>query len=155
MWTIFQRSSLNVTILLLLYFFGCKACRILAPQPGIEPMPPALEGQILTKIKIKTPRKSLMCWIYDTSYPYGCETASWSSAILQSNWNRTPTPQPQLTGPCTLGSSSLDLLQPCPSLWGKEPQKPKAHTPLEASHIPLGHTLGTTDPRIPCPKSAS
>ena len=25
-------------------FFGCEACGILAPQPGIEPAPPALEG---------------------------------------------------------------------------------------------------------------
>ena len=29
-------------------FSGCKACRILAPQPGIEPVPPALEGGVLT-----------------------------------------------------------------------------------------------------------
>ena len=30
------------------WFFGCKACRILAPQSGIEPAPPALEGEVLT-----------------------------------------------------------------------------------------------------------
>ena len=30
------------------FFFGYKACRILAPQPGIEPAPPALEGKFLT-----------------------------------------------------------------------------------------------------------
>ena len=30
------------------FFFGCKACRILAPQPGIEPTPPALGGEFLT-----------------------------------------------------------------------------------------------------------
>ena len=30
------------------FFFGHKACRILAPQPGIEPAPPALEGEFLT-----------------------------------------------------------------------------------------------------------
>ena len=29
-------------------FFGHKACRILAPQPGIESAPPALEGEVLT-----------------------------------------------------------------------------------------------------------
>ena len=29
-------------------FFGCEACGILAPQPGIEPTPPALEGEVLT-----------------------------------------------------------------------------------------------------------
>ena len=27
---------------------GCKACGILASQPGIEPPPPALEGEVLT-----------------------------------------------------------------------------------------------------------
>ena len=40
-----------VTILLLFLcfdFFGCKACGILAPQPGIEPTPPAVEGEVLT-----------------------------------------------------------------------------------------------------------
>ena len=39
-----------VTILLLFYVlvFGRKACGILAPQPGIEPAPPALEGEVLT-----------------------------------------------------------------------------------------------------------
>ena len=39
-----------VTILLLYYvvFFGLEACGILTPQPGIEPTPPALEGEVLT-----------------------------------------------------------------------------------------------------------
>ena len=31
-----------------LVFFGCKACEILAPWPGFEPTPPALEGEVLT-----------------------------------------------------------------------------------------------------------
>ena len=31
------------------WFFGSKACGILAPQwPGIESTPPALEGEVLT-----------------------------------------------------------------------------------------------------------
>ena len=30
------------------FFFGHNACGILAPQPGIEPAPPALEGEVLT-----------------------------------------------------------------------------------------------------------
>ena len=30
------------------WFFGHEACGILAPQPGIEPAPPALESEILT-----------------------------------------------------------------------------------------------------------
>ena len=28
-------------------FFGREACSILTPQPGIEPTPPELEGEIL------------------------------------------------------------------------------------------------------------
>ena len=30
------------------YFFGHKACGILAPQPGIKPTSSALEGEVLT-----------------------------------------------------------------------------------------------------------
>ena len=29
-------------------FFGHEACGILAPRPGIKPVPPALEGEVLT-----------------------------------------------------------------------------------------------------------
>ena len=29
-------------------WFFCEACGILAPRPGIEPAPPALEGEVLT-----------------------------------------------------------------------------------------------------------
>ena len=30
------------------WFFGCTACGVLAPQPGIEPTPPALESEVST-----------------------------------------------------------------------------------------------------------
>ena len=30
------------------WFFGRVACGILVPKPGIEPAPPALEGEVLT-----------------------------------------------------------------------------------------------------------
>ena len=30
------------------WFFGCEAYGILASQPGIKPIPPALEGKVLT-----------------------------------------------------------------------------------------------------------
>ena len=30
------------------WFFGHEACRILAPPPGMESTPPALEGEVLT-----------------------------------------------------------------------------------------------------------
>ena len=51
MWTIFKVSIEFVTILLLFYvfwFFGREACGIPAPRPGIEPAPPALEGEVPT-----------------------------------------------------------------------------------------------------------
>ena len=37
-----------VTILLLSDFFGHEACGILAPQPGIKPIPPEMEDEVLT-----------------------------------------------------------------------------------------------------------
>ena len=49
MWTIFKVFIEFVTIFLLFYaFFGHEACGILAPRPGIEPSPPALECGVLT-----------------------------------------------------------------------------------------------------------
>ena len=30
------------------WFFGCKACRILALRPGNEPVPSTVEGEVLT-----------------------------------------------------------------------------------------------------------
>ena len=47
MQTIFRVFIEFLTILLLFYvlFFDYKACGILAPWPGIEPKPPALEGK--------------------------------------------------------------------------------------------------------------
>ena len=51
MWAILKVFIEFVTILLLFYvlfFLGCKACGILAPWPGIEPLPPALEGWFWT-----------------------------------------------------------------------------------------------------------
>ena len=40
------------------FFLGHKACEILAPQPGIEPVPSALEGEVLIT---GPPGKSLVC----------------------------------------------------------------------------------------------
>ena len=49
-----------ITILLLFYFldFGSQARGILAPPPGMEPAPPALEPKVLTT---GPPGKSLQC----------------------------------------------------------------------------------------------
>ena len=41
-------SVLCFVIFSLCLFFGHEACEILAPQPGIEPVLPAMEGKVLT-----------------------------------------------------------------------------------------------------------
>ena len=38
----------TVSILCFFFFFGLEACKILVPWPEIEPVPPALEGEVLT-----------------------------------------------------------------------------------------------------------
>ena len=53
MWTILNVfiefvAILPLFLLLLLFCFLAEACRILASQPGIEPVPSALEGKVLT-----------------------------------------------------------------------------------------------------------
>ena len=44
-------------------FSGLQACGILAPQPWIEPVPPVLEGEVLT---IGLPGKSLIDYLKGT-----------------------------------------------------------------------------------------
>ena len=48
-WICYNTASV-VYVLVFLFFilFGCKACRILAPWPGIKLAPPALEVKVLT-----------------------------------------------------------------------------------------------------------
>ena len=50
MWSIFKVFTEFVTILLLFmfWFFDYKVCRILAPRPGMDPTPTALEANVLT-----------------------------------------------------------------------------------------------------------
>ena len=49
MWTIFKVFIEFVTICFcfMFWYFGQEACEILAPWPGIEPTPPALENEVL------------------------------------------------------------------------------------------------------------
>ena len=47
------------TVLLVFFFFFCKGYEILAPQSGIKPTPPALEGKVLTT---EPPGKSQVWW---------------------------------------------------------------------------------------------
>ena len=47
----FLKSLLNLLkycFCFIFHFFGPKAYEILAPQPGIKPVPPSLEGKVLT-----------------------------------------------------------------------------------------------------------
>ena len=51
LWESFLKSLLNLLwcgFCFLFWFFGCKACGILALQPWLEPTPCALEGEVLT-----------------------------------------------------------------------------------------------------------
>ena len=41
----FFLSLIKKNFFLFVRFFGCATCRILGPQPGIEPVAPAMEGQ--------------------------------------------------------------------------------------------------------------
>ena len=61
MWTIFHFTEL-VTTMLLFYvlIFGHKTCGILVPQSGIEPAPPAMEGEVLTT---RPPGKNLYAFL--------------------------------------------------------------------------------------------
>ena len=43
------------------WVFGCEACGILAPRPGIKPTPPELEGEVLTT---GLPGKSLQVFAF-------------------------------------------------------------------------------------------
>ena len=47
------------------WFFGPEACGILAPRPGIEPAPPALEGEVSTT---GLPGKSHKCLFEGTEF---------------------------------------------------------------------------------------
>ena len=62
MWTIFKVFIQFVTILLIfmLWFYGHKACGILAAWSGSKPLPPVLEGKVLTT---GPPGKSLFSWL--------------------------------------------------------------------------------------------
>ena len=55
-------------ILLLFYafFFGCQACGILPPQPGIESAPPPLEGSLTTGSPGKSLNFNLAILMIDT-----------------------------------------------------------------------------------------
>ena len=82
MWTIFKVFIVFVTMLLLFYAlssFAHKACGISAPQPGIKPTAPALEGSLNHWITREVP-------LLFISYPV-CGVFLW-----QPGWNRKHLP---------------------------------------------------------------
>ena len=84
MWTILKVFMYFVTILLLIYvfgiFFGLEAFGILAFQPGIEPIPLALKGEVLTteppgksQYAVILKPKMILPWQYHRClHPHGC-----------------------------------------------------------------------------------
>ena len=66
MWTILKSllNLLQYCFCFMFWFFVHEACGILAPQPGIEPTPAALEGEVLTTVP---PGKSLRRRYYPIS----------------------------------------------------------------------------------------
>ena len=78
-WTVFKLFIEFVTILLLFYVwcFGPDACGVLAPWPGIEPSPPALQGKVLTT---GLPENTQGLFIFKAS----CRRVSASKIAIQS-----------------------------------------------------------------------
>ena len=66
MWTIL--NELQCCFCFMFWFVDCKACGILAPQPGLKPASPTLEGEVLTN---GPPGKSLY-FLYFTLYQSTC-----------------------------------------------------------------------------------
>ena len=65
MWIIFSFYWIcyNIASVFMLWFFGPKARWILAPWPGIEPTPPASEGEVsTTEPPGKSPYQELSTW---------------------------------------------------------------------------------------------
>ena len=74
------------------WFFGCEARGILAPQPGIKPAPPALDGKVLTT---GPPGKSLnLQYFY---YPWLVVTVKKKDKAMVKSW------VVRLAGPLSLG----------------------------------------------------
>ena len=57
------------------WLFGCEACGISASQAGIEPPPPALEGEVLTR---EVPRMELF---EPGDCPHGRRPGFWASGL--------------------------------------------------------------------------
>ena len=64
-------------------FFGHKACRILAPGPGIEPAPPELEGEVLTT-GLPGKSENFLLYTLATLIDQHCFNITFGQLILES-----------------------------------------------------------------------
>ena len=101
------------------WLFGCKACGILSPQPGIKPSPPALEGGVLTTglpvlllvshLNLFSPSELLPCLEqlgpnqdrleeertdFKDQAPIGRSLGSWDSRLTQAKLDVSGKPSP-------------------------------------------------------------
>ena len=89
MWTTFLKSLLKLLpycIYFMFWFFGCEACGILPPRPGIKPATSALEGEVLNTgplDKSSGPHFERQCWRVLKFQLYT------SSPEALSRWNRS------------------------------------------------------------------
>ena len=58
------RKPMFFVLFLFFFSFGHEACGILAPKPGIEPTPTALEGEVLTTGQPGSLRKPISCFFH-------------------------------------------------------------------------------------------
>ena len=63
------------------WFFGRKVCGILAPRPGIEPAPPALDGEVLTTGPPGKPLNKLTECLYEL----GCVVSAGNTQTKKTN----------------------------------------------------------------------
>ena len=128
---------------LVLFFFlnfwpRCTACRILVPQPGIEPAPPALEGGILTT---GLPGKSLPNLVLNKA------RLCYSTGILETLsrfWDETlaiqAAPSTHLTpSPCSLSvdDTAFYFLEQIRVLRRELPKAPTAPIYLLPTSVPM------------------
>ena len=87
MWTIFFKSLLDLLqccFCFMFWCFGCEVRGILAPQPGIQPAPPALEGKVVTT---GLPGKSLAVVIpVENRQPIYMQSDSWQCLSSLKVW---------------------------------------------------------------------
>ena len=68
MWTLFK-VCYHIASVYVLRFLGHEASGILAPWPGIEPVPPVLEGEVLIIGPPGKPQDTKLLWASEKPFP--------------------------------------------------------------------------------------